>query len=182
MLVTLGPRDKTDDLVDLLAACHRRIREHLNYARRLAAAGAEVSPDEICGTAAKIRRYFEIALPQHRADEEEDIAPRLRGRSAELDDMLRTMEAEHVTHEAPVERLVAMCRSIEADAQALRGLAGELGTVTELLVREFATHLEAEERLMFPALRMMTRAERDDIRTKLRARRAESLGGSPDGA
>lgn len=182
MLVTLGPRDKTDDLVDLLAACHRRIREHLSLARRLAAAGDDIPADEVQATALRIRRYFEIALPQHRADEEEDIAPRLRGKDAELDAMLEAMEAEHVLHEAPVERLVALCRAIEQDAQVLRVHQADLAVVTDALVRDFATHLEAEERLMFPALRMMPRAERDEIRAKLRARRADGLGVPGNGA
>jgi len=89
MVFTIGRRDEEGDVVDLLLACHARIRRFIDLAQR-AGDDAEVR--------ATVIRYFTEALPLHVADEEELIAPRVA---------TGEMHAEHVSHEPLLARLCA---------------------------------------------------------------------------
>ncbi|HKL77622.1 MAG TPA: hemerythrin domain-containing protein [Gammaproteobacteria bacterium] len=86
----------------LLQACHERmerfatlavrIGDHLDEAGTPATAAA--------GSAERVLRYFDQAAPQHHADEERDLLPRLRGRlaepaSPELAQLLGGLAGEH---------------------------------------------------------------------------------------
>jgi hypothetical protein len=115
-----------------------------------------------------IERYFTQALPRHVADEDTDIAPRLAGRDREIDDALAIGTAEHVEHEPLVARLVAICGEL-AREPARR--APDLADVAAELDARFATHLEREERVIFPAIRALPQADQDAIRAAMRARR-----------
>src|SRR5687768_5521196 len=92
MLIQLStrPRTSAQDLVELLGECHERIRGFVALARR-AATLRHVPADQIARACADVERYFSEALPLHVADEEESIAPRLRGLSPEVDDALAVM-------------------------------------------------------------------------------------------
>ena len=70
------PDPISEDAVDLLLSCHYRIRHFTALAARLAEATA-APPDQIEQTAASVARYFRIALPLHKADEDGSIYPRL---------------------------------------------------------------------------------------------------------
>src|SRR6478752_10243593 len=108
MLVTLGQRAKSEDVVELLLECHGRIRKFLGFARDLAVAHA-APRDEVRQLAAQIRRYFAVSLPLHVADEEELIEPALAGASSEVDAALAAMHAEHEAHAPALARLVGAC-------------------------------------------------------------------------
>src|SRR5262245_31350447 len=111
MLVRLGERRPSSDLVDLLLACHERIRRFTAMAARLAATSA---PDaEVRDVAGQIRRYFAESFPLHLADEDEQLAPRLAGTSAEVDAALAQMTTEHATHAPLVARVLAICSTLE---------------------------------------------------------------------
>ncbi len=176
MLVTLGGRPQVDDLVDLLATCHRRIREHLRLARRLAEAPDDAPEADLRDAAAKVARYFEIGLPAHVADEEEEIAPRVRGRfGPEVDAVVAGMISQHTHHIWPIARLVVCCEVIAQNPRLLRDRRAELARLVEQLVVELADHLEAEERVLFPAIRALPAAERVAIREGMRRRRERLL-------
>lgn len=167
-----APRRAEADLVDLLLACHRRIRAFLVTAHHLADAEA-VTDSEAREAAQAIARYFAEALPLHVRDEDESIVPRLRGRSAAVDTAIREMSAEHRAHEAPVAHLVTLCRRI-AEAPADRPtLRAELAACVAELEGAFAEHLSREESVIFPAIHKFMDATRQAaIVTELRARRA----------
>jgi hypothetical protein len=151
MLVKLGSRTSTEDVVDLLLACHDRIRSFLAMARRIATAGGDARE-----AAGQVRRYFAEAYPLHVADEEELLAIPQRVRD------------DHASHAAEVDRLVAICAAIEAGA----AVPAELAPLAEHLERELTEHLALEERDVFPAVRALPDAERAPIRDAIRARRA----------
>src|SRR3569832_2824179 len=86
---------KSESAVDLLVACHDRIRNFTGMVQKLAhAEGAEA--DEIRTAASSAHRYFAVALPLHEADEEESMRPRMEavGR-AEITAALDAMTHQH---------------------------------------------------------------------------------------
>lgn len=175
MLVQLGAPRPSSELVDLLLACHGRIRKFTQLAARLAAArGAPEA--ELAELAAQIRRYFTVSFPLHVADEDDHLGPRLAGTSAEVDDALARMHAEHTAHAAPVARLVAICDELEHAPARQMALAAELAEVAAALDAAFAPHLALEERVVFPALARLPAAERDALRDALRERRETPPG------
>src|SRR5437762_12814931 len=109
MLIKIGSAEEPSDIVDLLIACHERIRFFVDLARRLADAH-DLPADEIRDAAMRVVRYFSESLPLHVADEEESIMPRLSGRAPNLDDTLQAMQREHRQHEPHLHTLLKVCR------------------------------------------------------------------------
>lgn len=143
MLVSIGSRRAAADLVDQLLDCHARIRGMVALAHRIAAPPPAPAA-EIAAAAADVARYFTEAYPQHVADEELDLAPRLRGRDPGVDAALAAMHAEHDQHQAAIDRMIAACRA---------GQVAVIGAAATELEAGMLAHLEHEERVMFPAVR-----------------------------
>lgn len=170
MLVNIGRRSHPEGLVDLLLACHGRIRSFgalaLAVGRR-----TDASPEECREASGRCRRYFSEALPLHVADEEQSLLPRLRGVDPTLDEALRTMASEHDDHAAQVAELLDALRGVEATP---RGDAAHtrLVRIASHLVDAFERHLEAEERLIVPRIPILLAPEEQDaVLAELRARR-----------
>jgi iron-sulfur cluster repair protein YtfE (RIC family) len=170
MLVNVGARRETPDVVGALQQCHDRIRSFVALAAKLAAA-PDAPPDEVRDAAARIVKYFTEALPFHVADEDETIAPRLAGASAEVDAALATLAADHHRHEPLVAELVAIARAIAADPAALPARAADLARAGAALAADFDTHLALEERVLHPAIAALPAADQDAIRAAMKARR-----------
>lgn len=171
MLIGIGSKKPPEDVVDLLLDCHTRIRSFSRLAVRIAER-TEVADAEIAEAAARVRRYFSVALPLHVADEEESIVPRLTGRDPAVDAALARMEEEHEGHEEDLRRLVAICAALEEAPATLPSVRAELAEVGTRLVRAFDEHLRSEEETIFPALRsFLPKSEREAIFAELRARR-----------
>lgn len=170
MLHTLGRSADADDLLGLLLSCHRRIRAFSTLAVTLATS-ADVAVEQRSETCERLVRYFSEALPLHARDEEESVAPRLRGRSPVLDEALRRMADEHRTHEAPLGVLLRGWTALRErpDDEALRR---SLLDASMDLRDAFEAHLRDEETLVFPHLAALSRAERDESVRELRARRS----------
>jgi hemerythrin-like domain-containing protein len=172
MLVTIGPSAEPGDVVDLLVACHDRIRFFIDLALRLAAA-TDVSNDEIGGAAARIMRYFSESLPLHVADEEESILPRLSGRDPALDRTLEAMRREHAEHEPHLEVLLKICRALQDNPEELPKFRKTLHASASQLVSAFSAHLSEEEKVVLPAIRsLLSDEERTAMLAELRARRS----------
>ncbi|HEY6039113.1 MAG TPA: hemerythrin domain-containing protein [Kofleriaceae bacterium] len=176
MLFQLGSRPpigKVGEVVEvgeLLAACHGRIRRFLDLAARLATTSNAGAP-EVRETAGQIRRYFAEALPLHIADEDELIAPRLAGRSAELDATLATMHADHADHASLVDRVIDLCAGLHRDPDLRATHAAALAEAAAALRGAFEPHLALEERVVFPAISALPAAERRAIEEGMRRRR-----------
>lgn len=172
MTIQLGTKKKeaTGELVDLLLECHGRIRTFSALARTLGETKG-VPADEVKETAARVRRYFFEALPLHVRDEEETILPRLRGASPEVDRALAAMQSEHHGHEPLLEELRAICDDLIAHPDRHAARAERLAHVARHLEADFATHLDAEERIVFPALARLAPDLRAQMIGELRARR-----------
>lgn len=173
MLHRLGRSADTEDLRGLLLACHRRIRAFSALAVTLATS-ADAPKEQREETCDRLLRYFSEALPLHVRDEEDSVAPRLRGRSQALDEALRRMADEHRAHEAPLDALLRGWAALRErpDDDALR-----LSLVDPSMdLRDaFEAHLRDEEALVFPHLAALSPAERDASVRELRGRRSAVL-------
>ncbi len=169
MLVTLGHRRATADLVGALLECHERIRSFSTLARRVADR-PDLPAAERAEACARIARYFVEALPLHVQDEEVSIRPRLQGRSRVLDDVLAEMHAQHLAHKVPLGRLVELCARLGATPDLATRTA--FREVAYHLDEQMEQHLRHEETLLVPAFRAeLSHDEEAAILAELRARR-----------
>ena len=154
MLTGLGKPAAPADSVDLLLECHGRIRTFLALARRLGEARG-AAPADVAEAALRVERYFTQALPLHAQDEEESVAPRLRGRDRRVDAELEAMVREHREHERPLGVLLGGCASLARDPGRHAELAAMVERAAAELERHFAAHLAREEEVIFPAMRRL---------------------------
>ena len=153
--------------LELLYACHERVRRFTTLAGRLAAHVADHGADEQAHDAAtQILRYFELSLPNHHADEEEDVFPALRGlNDVALAGAIAALEAEHAVLDALWQEAAPWLRAV---AQ------GEACAAPETLaqfVAAYAVHTEREEREVFSAIDRLPASTVDAIAQRMRARR-----------
>ena len=169
-LVQLGQRRPAGgSVVEMLADCHARIRGFTALAVRLAQADAD--PAQLGDAAARLHRYFTVALPLHVADEERSVRPRLEPTaSAELSDTFTEMSNEHTESDALVARLLPFWESSPTRSQ-LRGTLVTARTLAELMER----HLAREEHVLFPAVARLPSATQKEIAAEMRARRSVRL-------
>ena len=161
-MLQIGRKQAGETLVGLLLGCHERIRSFLAMAALIDSAAPDV---DVADAAARVRRYFSQALPLHVEDEEESILPRLQGRSPEVDAALDRMHSEHLEHVAPLRSFLDRLREPLCARK-------ELASSAKALLAAFEPHLEAEERVVFPAINaLLTFDEQQAIVRELRARR-----------
>lgn len=170
------------DPVGLLRACHGRVERFAGLALRIADhLESGTAPEEpVRQSASQVLRYFEDANPQHHADEEEDLIPRLHrrmeaGDRSRLDELIRGLEREHVTLEALWRELRGLLEEIAAgrpvSPEAYRAAAepfheAELG------------HLTRENEHLLPAAeRLLTGEDLDALGTAMARRRNAPVPG-----
>ncbi len=171
MLHSIGRSpQRPDDIVDLLLACHGRIRSFLGLAIAIGE-HTTASLSDITESAARVERYFSVALPLHVQDEEESVLPRLEGRSPQLDADLERMQSQHDAHLAPLRAMLTTCRYLGAAPES-ETLRTNLAEFARRVRTEFEPHLDAEERIIFPALiTFVSMDERAAMVRELRERR-----------
>lgn len=153
--------------LELLYACHERVRRFTTLAGRLAGHIAQHGADEQARDAAtQVLRYFEQSLPNHHADEEEDVFPALRAlNDVALAGAIAALEAEHGVLDALWQEVAAW----------LRGVAqGEALPPPECLakfVADYEVHAAREEREVFAAIERLPTPVVDAIAQRMRARR-----------
>jgi iron-sulfur cluster repair protein YtfE (RIC family) len=163
MLHAIGRKDRRNggDLVDMLLDCHGRIRTFSGLAvavtERIDAPRVEVV--DVC---ARVERYFAEALPLHVRDEEESVLPRLRGRAPAIDAALDRMHEQHDMHESLVARLLEASAGLRRAPAATRARM-TLQRVARPLHSLLERHLQAEEEILFPAIRALVSLEEQDV-------------------
>jgi hemerythrin-like domain-containing protein len=148
------PEAGFDQPVEMWLACHQRV---LRFAAMLSRVAEHVrshgADDDARVAATSIRRYFNEAAPRHHEDEEVDLFPRLHDRLAiepdrTLASVLEQVEADHLT-------TAELWRQL--DAALARINAGDPAPLDQAAIDRFATmyhhHIDAEERLLLPALK-----------------------------
>ena len=135
--------------MNLLRACHVRIRSHLQLAERVLDPAGSIEARKDAGL--QLARYFGIALPLHAEDEDVSLAQRVRDLAQpQVTAALETMEAEHVDVERHLGVLVPAWRALSET-----GVLPEPSRTAEQ-TRAFASlmalHLGQEEARIFPAM------------------------------
>lgn len=146
-----SPAAGFDQPFAMLDACHQRILRTLELLRRLrvhvAARGAD---DQARQAAHDVLRYFDMAAPQHHLDEERHVLPALQ---ASGDAGLRALAARLHDDHRRMEAAWSQARDVlQALAEGrLAGLDPAQDEVLQAFAALYTGHLEAEERIGFPA-------------------------------
>jgi iron-sulfur cluster repair protein YtfE (RIC family) len=151
------------DAVDMLVACHQRIRNFTGIAVRLADAHG-AGEAEIANAAEAVHRYYAIALPLHEADENDSVYPRLRARLTDSGERtaLQSMVDQHGPIDETVARLLPLWDDVRKHPDRLRLHAPELREHAHRLRQLWTEHLALEEEIVFPLIRQRLNA--DDLR------------------
>ncbi|MGO8969377.1 MAG: hemerythrin domain-containing protein [Myxococcaceae bacterium] len=160
--------ESSEDVLEVLLDCHQRLRQVTALA-----AGLTSASDAVGTVAAKVLRYFTVALPLHEEDEEGSLFPRLLEQAPELAPTLAALRADHQLQTEQVEVLVALCQQVQSWPERTGHLVGALAAAGLALQKAWQGHLDSEERDVFPAARRVLSSEaRAAIRGEMRARRA----------
>jgi hemerythrin-like domain-containing protein len=155
--------------VEYLFADHVRQRTLCELLRTLSERG-EAGDDSAF---ADLLEYLEVDHPNHMADEEEDLFPRLRRRlntNSEFARLLDELEAEH-------RRNVSRARELASDLRCLpenggRRISEELRASIQTFVSDLMKHLTLEDERVIPVARsILTDADSEHIGRAMACRR-----------
>ncbi len=161
------------DAVDMLTACHSRIRNFTGIAGRLAEVQGAAGP-EIANAAAAVHRYYSVALPLHEADENESVYPRLRQilTLAEEQRAVEDMVEQHGPLNEVIRRLLPRWDELRNSPEKLAGYAAQLREDSRRLQQLWDEHLALEEKIVFPLIReRLSEAALRDIHGEMKRRR-----------
>jgi len=156
-----------EDPIELLLACHEKVRRFAGLTLKLRDHIAKNGPDKQAQEAAQsILRYFNIAAPLHHADEEVNLFPELRQLAvAELDLSLAQLEAEHT-------KLGALWQSLQAWLTAtVEGQAHTKPDTVDAFVSRYLAHAQREEDEVYPYAARLTPQQTKRISAAMVARR-----------
>jgi hemerythrin-like domain-containing protein len=168
-----GPSASTEAPLEMLAACHIRIERQCATLRRLVAHVAEHGADgDARIAAAGVMRYFDMAAPQHHADEEVDLFPALIDSMAGSDavclhNITAGLADEHRELETMWRGLRAQLEKVAAgDATALE--ADDVARFAD----KYDAHIKREDDELLPmASRLLTDCELNGVGRAMRERR-----------
>lgn len=163
-----------DDPLGMLVACHRRIEREIATLARLQRHLPEFGCDDDARAAARaILKYFDGPAPNHHADEEESVFPRLRELARHhAADLVADLELDHQALAATWRRLRPLLAGISVGVRANLS-PKDVDEIGDL----YASHIEREERLLIPlAARWLDPAMLRKIGEEMAARRAVRFG------
>lgn len=164
-LQPIAPR--IDDPIELLVACHDKVRRFAGLTLRLrdhlAAKGVDQQAQE---AAQSILRYFNVAAPLHHDDEELDLFPALRQLAiAELDRHMAELEAEHT-------ELASLWQSLSAWLTATAaGQPHPEPDGVDAFAQRYQAHAQREEDAVYPFAARLTAEQTGRISAAMVARR-----------
>lgn len=164
--------------IEMLRACHERIRSQCDTLRRLAEHLKGHGCDgEARQAASSVMRYFETAARHHHSDEEDDLLPRMMvaatlGNGSRLTGMIADIATEHREMERAWTELRAALHEISTgESKALDFLA------VDRFAKLYTSHIALEESTVFPLAEiLLSRADLDAIGARMAERRGQSRG------
>ena len=159
--------------LEMLDACHGRIRKQCATLLRVRSHVAEHGADATASTAARgVIRYFDKAGPDHHADEEEDLFPALREAVAGSDPVCIRELTDSLTNEhRELARLWIPVRAWLAAVAAYETVSPSPSQI-DPFVELYERHATREERELFPmAERLLGPPELERIGRSMRLRR-----------
>lgn len=164
-----------DDPLGMLAACHRRIERQLATLGRLQRHLPEHGCDADARAAATaILKYFDGPAPNHHADEETSLFPRLEAAARiQAAALIADLERDHDVLATSWRRMRPLLAGIAAGNRA--NLSPK--QVSDLCSR-YAAHIAREESELLPlAAKMLDGAALDAIGLEMASRRGTRFGG-----
>jgi hemerythrin-like domain-containing protein len=157
-----------DDPLALLGACHGRIERQLATLARLQRHLPEHGCDRDARAAARaILQYFDSAAPNHHADEEDSLFPRLVAAVPAAGRLVADLEGDHAVLATNWRRLRPMLAAIAAGARANLS-ARDVAVVSGA----YARHIAREETDLIPlAARTLDAPTLAEIGREMAARR-----------
>ena len=138
-----------DDPFGMLLACHERMRRQLGTLARLQRYLPEHGADaDARGAATAILKYFDQAAPNHHADEDVSLLPRVLERAPHLSRVIEGIVTDHRALERQWRKLRPLLSGIAAGRN--EGLPPAL---VRTVCEGYLAHLEREEMRLFPAAR-----------------------------
>lgn len=163
-----------DDPIELLLACHGKVRHFADLALRLHE-HVQKAPDEVDEQARQaataILRYFTIAAPLHHQDEEEDLFPALCSSvsNAGLHEAIASLHAEHEVLNEAWQRLTPWLEAL-AQGQPPTRLSPARDEVAEFARRQTA-HAQCEETQVYPFAVHLNEAQKKMLASAMVKRR-----------
>jgi len=178
MMTTLRkkPQELPTDVIDMLFACHERIRRMARLAERLSTAH-ESPAEEVQEAASALAGYFRNALPHHVADEDLSIRPRLHEIELPEDvrDALTDMSNQHEEIDELLADLLPLWDVLIRDGSRLPDMPALMEASSTRLRVLLDAHLYVEEETIFPAMRKYLSSESESvILREMRMRRGAS--------
>lgn len=163
-----------DEPLAALGACHRRIEKQLETLSRLQKyLTRNVCDNEAIAAAAGILRYFAEAAPNHHADEESDLFPRLlRAAQATADHALAFELVSYLLVEH--RDMEVLWTRVREELESLK--AAQIGSLDLELCKEFtrkyASHIDREDTRLLPlAARVLKTNELEELGNSMARRR-----------
>jgi hemerythrin-like domain-containing protein len=157
-----------DHPIELLLACHDKVRRFAELALKLAAHIEQDGPDEQAADAARtILRYFDLAAPLHHEDEDVDLFPALKALGhAELTHQIDTLSAEH-------DELGQQWQALRPWLIAItEGQLITLDVPVRVFAHRYQHHAQQEEALLYPWATQLNAAQIAHISQAMVARRS----------
>ncbi len=158
-----------DDPIELLRACHDKVRRFAGLTLRLRAHLTEHGADAQAQEAARsILRYFDMAAPLHHEDEDLDLFPALRALGqADLTARIDELQAQH-------ESLGYLWRALRPWLNAtVAGQACEVPPEVDDFAKAYPVHAAREEGEIYPAAALLSAAQLKCISDAMVRRRTQ---------
>ena len=157
-----------NDPIDQLERSHRRLEEACDA---LSIAASEHDID----TANNVCAFFARQVRRHEEDEEQSLFPRLEPLATpELRAVLERLSSEHREHDALRKKLDD---AISGRSEGPDDMWTELSRIADRLGRAYRSHIDEEEKHLFPAARtLLSPAILEEMRAEMDARRGHARG------
>lgn len=158
-----------DDPMELLRACHDKVRRFAGLTLRLREHLSRSGPDAQAQEAAQsILRYFDIAAPLHHQDEDENLFPALKSlMQPPLTACIDEVAAEHDSLGHLWQALQPWLRATAA------GQPREAPAEIDDFARCYPAHAQREEDQIYPAAAQLSAEQRQAISVAMVARRTQ---------
>lgn len=149
-----------DEPIEMLHACHERVRGQLRTLQRLAQWLPDHGADEQAQRAARaVMRYFDLAAVNHHQDEEEDLLPSMQAAVAD-DERARLQALDERIRREHVELAGQWQAMREVLAQIVEGQDAVLDETQALhFAAAYETHIRLEEDEILPWAERLLGAE-----------------------
>lgn len=148
-----------DSPIELLEACHEKVRRFAKLAQRIALHIEKSGVDSRAQEAAEsVLRYFTLAAPLHHQDEEEDLFPALKNLShptlgkeqiEKLNSTIQELESEHVTLGLLWSEIEKWLKDIVENKQHLAPAC------LDVFAAQYIDHADREEKTIYPYAQLL---------------------------